>query len=514
MKHAKSATVTRARQRDRVSAKLLGLALNFYRGEQASRPLLSAMDFVAAGDTFVADVRDCLDDLPEHLPGQKGKGRVQRYPSKRRKDLIAELHQFADFLNANTKRRRAGQALRIGPLKGRRNLSKYACEELLGDRIRPLRIPDRSLAAKWNPRELAPRDIDLIKQAFAAAEGTTVRSYRLILPIPRNLLPTIARELSRRSRNGAQNVPILDLVEELSSRTLLNLGSRARIAAFQLQSATEMWGNKEKDSQRNRTVTDFDKRPPIYQWIIEALEIGARTVREPPGVRVRLMAGDKSSGSFEERFSTFIRAAMKLMPEFALSCGVTNFDPLVGTDGAWTIKRKRADDTSARVARRDVALDVAYDFATRIVGHREQIVILGDYVETLSRWNLRLAALARSNPKLVHDRDYFQEFARNAAAVWRKDCEDEYRRGIFYSSDAKYRGNNRLTAALDVDMLRSRYPLGRGASQFADVDSARVLKLLNHLHSNPQTHARLASIFKLLDGLDGVRSKRQPRCDI
>lgn len=63
-------------------------------------------------------------------------------------------------------------------------------------------------------------------------------------------------------------------------------------------------------------------------------------------------------------------------------------------------------------------------------------------------------------------------------------------------------------------MLRSRYPLGRGASQFADVDSARVLKLLNHLHSNPQTHARLASIFKLLDALDGVRSKRQPRRDI
>jgi hypothetical protein len=513
MKLAKPASATRARQRDRVSAELLGLALNFYRGEQAVEPLLLAMDFVAACDTFAADVPYWLDDLPEHSEKQRGKGRVQRYPSKRRKDLIAELHQFADFLNANVDRP-AGPALRIGPLKGRRNLSKYACEELLSDRIRPLRVPDKNLDANWNPRELLPTDIDLIKRAFTAAEGTTVKSYRLILPEPRNLLAGVIQELSHRSRDCTQSLPIRDFVEILGPEAILNLGNRARIVAFQLQSATEMWGSKEKDSQRNRTITDFDKRPPIYQWIAEALEIGAKTMREPPGVQVRLLAGDKSSDPFEDRFAGFIRAAMKLMPEFALRCGVGNFDPLVGTDGTWTVKRKRADGTGARVARRDVALEVAYDFATRIVRHREQIVILGEYVETLSRWNLRLAALARSNPKLVEDRDYFQKFARNAAAVWRKDCEDEYRRGIFYSSDAKYRGNNQLAAMLDIDILRSRYPLGKGASQYADVDSTRLLKLLSPLHSNEEIHARLGRIFKLLDRMDGARSERKPRRDI
>src|SRR4051812_28069860 len=110
MKPAKPASITRARQRDRVSAKLLGLALNFYRGEQTDDPLLSAMDFVAACGTFAADVPYWLDDLPEHSEKEKGKGRVQRYPSRRRKDLIAELHQFADFLNANVDRA-AGHAL-------------------------------------------------------------------------------------------------------------------------------------------------------------------------------------------------------------------------------------------------------------------------------------------------------------------------------------------------------------------------------------------------------------------
>jgi hypothetical protein len=60
-------------------------------------------------------------------------------------------------------------------------------------------------------------------------------------------------------------------------------------------------------------------------------------------------------------------------------------------------------------------------------------------------------------------------------------------------------------------MLRSRYPLGKGASQFADVDSTRLLKLLSPLHLNEEIHARLRRIFKLLDGMDDVPSKRKPR---
>jgi hypothetical protein len=286
----------------------------------------------------------------------------------------------------------------------------------------------------------------------------------------------------------------LDFVQTLDDKAIGNLAKRTRLAALELQSAAQLW---KRDSQLNRTMTDLDQPAPIYRWLTTALEIGWKTMTEPPEARQRLMSSDRSSNPFEKRFSKFAAKAMKIMPEFArVRYQVKDFDALIGTDAAWIIKRKRTPKSKSSVARCSLAPEVAGVFATQIARHREQIIILGYHAETLSRWNNSLAVEARSNRSLIRDRDYFQEFARNAVVVWRKDSEDQYRRGIFYSSDAKDRGDNRLVATLDVDMLRSPYPRGREGCGFTEISAKQMQKRLSRLHSDPGIRARLKRILQ------------------
>lgn len=483
------------------------LASAFYRGEKVKNPRLCAQSFVWACDDFVANVRAWVQDLPEHHPDQRDKGRPQPHPSQRRKDVVPELHQLGDFLDANLKLARA-KRFKITLLRGRRRLSVWACKELLGGARRPLRVPRRRLGRRRSRRDLNARDIRLIRRAFAAAaKDASIKSYSLIVAKPARLLPSTAKRLSDVSDGFVSTVPIVDFVQTLDKEALRNLAKRARLAALELQSAAQLW---KRDSQLNRTVTDLDLPAPIYRWMTTTLEIGWKTMTVPPEERQRLMARDKSSNPFEKRFSKFIAAAMKLMPKFArVRYEVSDFDPLVGTDAAWVIKRKRTAGSRSRDARRSLAPKVAADFAMRIARYREQIVILGDLAETLNRWSDKLTIEARSNPdnpKLINERDYFQEFARNSVSVWRKDCEDQYRRGIFYSADAKDRGNNRLVENLDVDMLRSPYLLGRGASRFADIDGWRMQKFLDRQHSGTQVRSRLEEILKRFP-----REDRAPR---
>lgn len=485
------------------------LASAFYRRERVKNPRLCAQSFVWACDDFVANVKGWVQDLPEHHPNQREKGRVQPLPSQRRKDVVPELHQLADFLDANLKLARA-KRFKITTLRGRRRLSVWTCKELLGGIRRPLRVPRRRLGRRRRRRDLNARDIRLIRRSFAiAAKDASIKTYSLIIAKPARLLPSTAKTLSDLSDGFARPVPIVDFVQTLDKEALRNLAKRARLAALELQSAAQLW---KRDSQLNRTVTDLDQPAPIYRWLTTALEIGWKTMTVPPEERQRLMSGDKSSNPFEGRFSKFVTAAMKLMPKFArVRYEVSDFDPLVGTDAAWVIKRKRTANSKSRDARRSLAPKVAGDFAVRIVRHREQIVILGDLAETMNRWSDKLTIQARSNPdipKLTKERDFFQQFARNPVTVWRKDCEDQYRRGIFYSSDARDRGNNRLVESLDVDMLRSSYLLGSGASRFANINGERMQKLLARLHSTLQVRTRLKEILKRFPRDEGVSHRR------
>src|SRR4051794_11206119 len=189
------------------------LALTFYRRERAKNPRRCAQSFVWACDDFVANVMSWVKDLPEHHTEQRGKGRVQLHPSQRRKDVVPELHQLADFLDANLKLARAKRFM-ITMLRGRRRLSVWACKELLGSIRRPLRVPRRRLGRRRRRRDLNARDIRLIRRSFAiAAKDVSIKPYSLIIAKPARLLPSTAKCLSDLSESFEGTVPIVDLVQ-------------------------------------------------------------------------------------------------------------------------------------------------------------------------------------------------------------------------------------------------------------------------------------------------------------
>lgn len=444
---------------------------------------------------FLDGVMEWSEDLPQLPQNRRGEGYAQTEPSKNRLHLIKELEQFAAFLSQNLERR-PNRPLNRTRLAGRQLLSVYACRELAHRASGTLAVMAPALSREhqgrpslsefrmfgWNSEE---NGVHRMKRAFtAAARDPSIGMHGL-----RPLHDRLGRETTRRlilvSGRLQRHVPIAPFVAGMDDAAMENLALSCLLAARDLKTAFSLW-DRNRDPQLNKTVADFEKPAPLYRFISGLLEQGwpcfsVATVREEDE---RLMAGDSETDSFEKQFAELVSQIVECAPRLAQALyRRDDFDPLIGIDAGAIFKHEKPPRRGDRAAWQRWAPDAAGHFAVRVAKAREQIVILRDYAETTRRLNERLAERARADQRLEGAREYFNTHAAVEIYAWLRECERQYRHGVFYTQDAKRGGDYLEVKRLGVELLRHEYPRRYQAGpRFADVPAEGTGAIFESLH--------------------------------
>jgi hypothetical protein len=488
------------------------LASRFYRENKAKFPQLCAAAFDANLIDFLEAALTWRNDLPQLHVHQRGEGTTQTAPSQNRLHVIKELEQLGAFLLENLERR-PRQALKRSQLEGRYLLSVYACREFVRRSFGTLAVisPMRGLKRRgrltlpeahmlgWNS---AANDVHRLKRSYAAASlDGSIKAYRTRQAYDR-LYQETADRLLMASDVWQRHVPIMPLVMPMDRAAIANLALSSLLAARDLKTAFGLW-DRQRDPQRGQTLTDFERPAPLYQFIMALLEQGWPCLSVPPDERQRLMAGERDHNSFEGRLSELVARVVEYMPQLARDLRQRNdFDPLVGIDARSIVKAESPPRRADRIEWEMLAPTAARRIAARIVKHREQIVILRDYAETLHRLNLNLAARAQKDDELKGDRDFFNERAVAATFLWVRECERQYQDGVFYPSDKRFGRDYLDVRRLNIDLLRSTYPTRQcqvAGPRFADVKSEDVQAVLDVHQSGVRVRRRLGRILSEMD---------------
>jgi hypothetical protein len=310
------------------------------------------------------------------------------------------------------------------------------------------------------------------------------------------------RRLAAASGRFHLHVRIVPFVTRMDRVAKESLALSLQLAARDLKLAFGLW-DRNRDPQLTKTVTDFEKPAPLYQFVMALLEQGWPCFGVTDVEDQRLMAGDPKTGSFEKRFAELISRIIECTPRLARELHQCNdFDPLIGIDAGYILKKEGAPPRSDRLAWQSWAPRVVGQFAVRIVKAREQIVILRDYAETIRRLNDELAFRARIDRGLERDRGYFNIYGQIDIYAWLRECERQYRHGIFYSRD-RDRGQDYVEVSrLKVELLRDAYPRRHQAGpRFADVPMRKTKAILDSLHREDAIQRRLGGILVRLEHL-------------
>jgi hypothetical protein len=277
---------------------------------------------------------------------------------------------------------------------------------------------------------------------------------------------------------------------------MTNLAESALFAARDLKVTYGLW-DRRKDPQKNQTVTDFERPAPICQFFMRLLGQGWEFLDVPPDERKRLMAGNTEANSFEKAFAKLVAEIIKYAPQLAHQRYRANhFDPLVGVDARSVLKNENPPSVKNKGAWLRLAPTAARLISARIVKHREQIVILRDHAETLRHWNDILASQARTEPKLIIDRDFFNRYGPVEFNKWVRECERQYDHGVFDPRDLRNGRDYVKVERLGVDTLRRVYKTAHRASpRFADVTGTQMKKVLDVLHSDKKIQRRIGRIL-------------------
>jgi hypothetical protein len=481
----------------------------FNRENQAQHPEACAFAFEINLMDFFEGVAAWGEDLPQLPPHRRGEGNTQPEPSKNRLHTIKELEQVSAFLLENLERR-PNQPLKLTKLEGRQCLSVYACRELVHRAFGTLAImtPARDLEQGarlelsetrmfgWNSEE---NDVHRMKRAFTAAASDPIELTGMV-QAHNLLLRETAEQLAMASDEFRIDIPIALFVATMDRSAMANLARGCQLAARDLQIAFGLWDRK-KDPQRNKTVTDFERPAPLYQFAMALLEQGWPCFGVASTENQRLMAGDFGADSFERRFSVLVSQIVECTPRLARELYQRNdFDPLVGIDAATILKHERPPARSDLIAWQIWAARAARHFAARIVKAREQIIVLRDYAETTRRLNEDLAARARIDKKLRRDRNFFNKHGVAEIYAWLRECQRQYRQGIFYPSDRKRDHDYFEVLRLNVDLLRHDYPQRHQAGpRFADVPVEKTKAIIDSLHPAETIRRRLGRILSRLE---------------
>jgi hypothetical protein len=482
----------------------------FYRENKAQRSEAASFAFEINLIEFLEGVTEWGEDLPQLPPHRRGEGNTQTLPSKNRLHVIKELEQVSAFLLDNADRP-PNQPLNLIKLEGRQLLSSYACRELVHRGFGALAIvsPVRSWKRRgrlglsetrmsgWNSEE---NGVHRIKRAFtAAARDRSIKMHGLKQLHDRLDRPTFRRLVAASGRFHL-HVRIVPFVARMDRAAMEGLALSLQLAARDMKTAFGLW-ERNRDPQLNKTVTDFEKPAPLYQFVMALLEQGWPCFGVADVEDERLMAGDSETGSFEKRFAELISQIVECTPRLARELYRCNdFDPLVGIDAGYILKKEGAPPRGDRRAWQSWAAGAARHFAARIVKAREQIVILRDYAETTRRLNEDLAARALLDNRLKRDRDCFNRHGKVAIYAWLRECDRQYRHGIFYPRD-RNRGEDYFEVSrLKVNLLRDEYPRRHQAGpRFADVPVRKTKAILHSLDSTRAIRWRLGRILSRLE---------------
>ncbi|MFN4923530.1 Rho termination factor N-terminal domain-containing protein [Bradyrhizobium sp.] len=458
--------------------------------------------------TFWVHLYDYLDDVAEW----------SKEPS--RMDVIKELNQVAAYLLDNLEVQ-ADQPLNPRKLDGLERLTTRACKELVHRTSDALAVmaPDRGTEQQdqtqlsqfrmfgWNSAE---NDVHRMKRAFTAAARDPSINMHGLKQLYDRLHPETSQRLTVASNGFEEPVPIAPFVTTMDRAARENLALCLKLAARDLETAFGLW-NRTTDPRRHKPVTDFEKPAPLYQFVMALLEQGWPCFRAAVNENERLMEGDTDTDCFEKVFSKLVAEIVRYAPRlFQEGCRRDDFDPLVGINAAIIFKDADPPARSDRAAWQVWAVDVAGRLATRIARAREQIVILRDYAETTRRLSDELFVRARRDGSLGSDGHYFNAQAKNEIIAWCRECERQYRHGIFYLEDRKnsfYDQDRKRkeddyfeVKLLGVDLWRHEYPRRhQGGSRFADVPVEKTRAILERLHSAGPIREQLARILSRLE---------------
>jgi len=475
-----------------------------------------------AVEFYFADVCAWMVDMPKPHPNQKGKGRPQIHPSQQRVHVIAELEQLSLFLKVNALRRPEDRWT-ITPLKGRKFLSHYAVQALLGPGLIGKAHLHQKLTAPnddgrpWNV-QMGDADVRLMKRSFDAA-GRSGSVLLGVTPDPIELRVELHQRLIALSHGLSRHVPIKELRETFGPDDIVPMAARAAQAALDLRRALDLKDSR-TSTDRNRPLAGFVSPAPIYALVRRILEAGW-PAREEESQRIRVQALDQQSPpatTMDEWINAHVhnapaaireltnndvpRAQQRLLIRSPVKatlleisslilehivhmapdrCPGSKFDPFIGVDANEVIA-----SLGANVSDDDWPQyypDIMRRICLRTLETREQCIILRDHLATLNLWVD--AVRSKIWPKYSAALEIVDSCGLDPLRSWKRECEARYADGALYPRDRSHRigGVTGLHPKLPPGFLYKAYPLRLSphATRFALISIGRMCTLLSRL---------------------------------
>ena len=431
-----------------------------------------------AVETFFGDVARWSDDMPRPHPRQLGKGRPQIQPSQQRIHVIAELEQFATFMDAAAARK-AGKKVSITPLKGRRRISRYAIRAILGTgligsaRLSPWVGGDFVRRSRpWNVR-VGRADLSIMQRALAETARRGRPVILAVSPEPMSLRRRHWKRLFRLSHHLSRHVEVDALCSAFGPIAASALKRRAEQAVQDLRWMLDLHDNM-RSKGRNRPLAAYTDPPPIYALARRLLEAGWSPEQEvdeafsdvlsqmlptsdPPDLE-ELMREIENFRPLDRDVPHYAvpRHRRRLLPDGDVKAvfleigrqvieyvcataarrpGADRFDPFVGTDPTEVVAGLREGRSSEDWAA--VVPTIMQRISLRVLELREQTIILRDHVATLNLWTEAVGR--RIWPGGSQQLEALETDAFYLLLDWTRESEAQYSEMSIYAFDRSRR---------------------------------------------------------------------------